>query len=498
MLKIGVGIFSNKIKSAGDKTRSEKFMNRLRNILIAIRNFFWWSAGVVPSVLEKCPTNHAKYTAIGVIMVFIALLASFSFAFFLTSTFSISFPAALPGGVLYGFLIYSLDRAILTSYRKDETGKISIVQRFLLTISLALIIGEPLLLQLFRKEIAFEMAQKSQVVSTDSRQKATARFQTEINSLENANREIQNRRDALKAERDEKENAVIGETEGKVGSGKKGYGEAAKLKEKAFTESDAKYKEYITDSAETLLQNRERLAQIRNEIEEEIRRVSAADTAADGILAKHAALFNIVKTQAGAALVYVPLFVGLLFCETLPLSIKVFGKKSVYDVALETEETETVENFEAEKNRRRNMQNAVADRIADSIVHETNLRDDGERKVAKKMKAEILRNIENIEAKAFNRPKDAVGFGAEITVEVVGQDDLQIKLQLPENVRREISLQELGGDIQTIAAEIGAEDLKLAKAFSSKGHEIWQDLPLLPQLESDQKLILQFAPVTTI
>ena len=466
-------------------------MKRLKRLAIIIRNFFWWSAGVVPSVLEKCPTNHIRYTAIGVIMVFIAVLASFSFAFFLTSTFAVSFPLALLGGILWGFLIFSLDRVILTSFRKDETSKISIVQRFLLTISLAFIIGEPILMQLFAKEIKLELAQKGQTVSTDARKQATERFQTEIDDLENKNREIQSRLDALKTERDEKEAAVIGETEGKVGSGKKGYGEAAKLKDKAFQEADAKYREAKTETADILSNNRERLAQIRREIEDEIRRISAADSQADGVLAKHAALFNIVRREAGAAFVYVPLFLSILFLETLPLSLKVFGKESVYDAALRTEESEAVETFETEKTRRRREQNAVADRISESIINETNLRDKDERRVAEQRRAEILRNIA---AKTFDGQKSAINFGSEITVEVVGQDDLTVKLQLPENVRREISLQELNGDIKTIAAEAGAENAKLEKAFSSKGHEIWQDLPLLPQLERDQKLILQFAP----
>lgn len=480
-------------------------MNKLKKLSIIVRNFFWWSAGVVPTVLEKCPTNHARYTAIGVIMVFIALLASVSFAFFLTSTFSISFLAALPGGVLYGCLIYSLDRAILTSFRKDETGKIAIIQRFLLTISLALIIGEPLLLELFRKEIASEMAQKSQSVSTDSRQKATARFQSEIDSLEKSNQEIQIRLDTLKTERDEKETAVIGETEGKVGSGKKGFGEAAKLKEKAFLEADAKYREFKADSAETLLQNKERLAQIRKEIEEEIRRISSANTESNGVLAQHEALFNIVKSQPGAALVYVPLFIGLLFCETLPLSIKVFGQKSVYDVALETDESTLIADFESEKTRRLNMKNAVENRISVAIENDTvvNLRNEKERQVATRLIAEILREFE---AKAFFNRQTAENsggkFGEEIEIEVVGQEDLTVKLQLPENARRETSLKDLAGDIQTIANEIGAEDLnlklKLKKAFSSKGHEIWGELPLLPQLENDQKLVLQFEPTATI
>ena len=474
-------------------------MNKLKKLAIIIRNFFWWSAGIVPPVLEKCPTNHAKYTAVGVIMVFIAVLASLSFAFFLSSTFIISPVAALLGGIFWGILIYSLDRAVLTSFRKDETSKIAIAQRFILTISLALIIGEPLLMRLFGKEIAFEMARKSQTVSADSRQNATARFQSETDSLITANKEIESRLDSLKAERDAKENSVIGEIEGASGSGKKGDGPAAARKSIAFQEADAKYKEFKNESAEILSNNKARLAEIRGEIENETKRIGTANTEADGVLAKHEALFNIIKTQPGAALVYIPLFFGLLFLETLPLSIKVFGKKSVYDSALEAEETEIVTEIEAEKRHLRNIRNAVKDRISNSIINDAieKLRNKNERKVAEKISAEVLREIEN---KACNRKvseKSSVKFGEEIVIEVVGHNDLQIKLQLPENVRREISLQELDADIQTIAGETGSENLKLSKAFSSKGHDIWKDLPLLPQLESDQKLILQLEPIQT-
>ena len=479
---------------------SETIMNRLKTLALHIRNFCWWSAGIVPSVLEKCPTNQIKYSAIGVIMVFIAILASVSFAFFLSHTFVISPVAALFGGVIWGILIYSLDRAVLTSFRKSDTGKISIIQRFILTISLALIIGEPLLIQLFSKEIALEMTQKGQTVATVSRQNVTARFQTEIDTLTNDKNEVENRLESLKADRDAKENAVIGEIEGTSGSGNRGKGIAADRKDSAFQEADAKYREFKSESVETLLQNKERLAEIRGEIENETKNIGTANVRADGVLAKHEALFGIIKTQPGAALIYLPLFFGLLFLETLPLSIKVFGKKSVYDAALAAEETETIENIATEKNRRQNMQNAVHDRISDSIItgEIADLRDQDEQKIAEKIKTEILHDIEG---KTFRRratEKSNVEFGREIVVEVVGYDDLQIKLKLPESVRREVSLLELNGDIQTIADELDEDSLKLVKALSSKGHEIWNDLPLLPQLENDRKLVLQFEPVQTV
>lgn len=478
---------------------NDSIMNKVKNISTKIRNFCWWSAGVVPTVLEKCPTNQMKYTAVGVIMVFIALLASVSFAFFLTQTFAMPFFIALLIGFVWGFLIYSLDRVILTSFRKNDTSRAAVIQRFILTIALSLIISEPLLIFMFRKEIALEMARTSQTVSAYSRRNATGRFQSEIDALETANNNIESRLDALKADRDEKEKAVIGEIEGISGSGKKGKGIAADRKDEAFREAKEKYVEFKTDSAVTLSENKARLAEIRAEIENEIKNISAARTEADGVLAKHEALFGIVKSQPGAALVYLPLFFGLLFLETLPLSTKVFGKKSVYDAALEAVEDEAFEEIISEKNLLQKMRKAVGDRISDAVAENRieDLRDADEREIAGKLKAGILRNLGK---RTFSQngisAKSPAKFGREITVEVVGFDDLQIRLQLPENVRREIPLDELQADIQNIANETGSENLKLAKAFSSKGHEIWKDLPLLPQLENDQKLVLQFEPET--
>lgn len=143
-----------------------------------IRRSLWSAAGAVVPVLENCPTEHNKYAAIGLLMIFIGALASVSFAFFLSATFGISIAAALPFGLVWGGLIFCLDRVLLTSYRKGETGKISVVQRFLLTAAIAIIIGEPLLLHFFQNEINLELAQKSQIVLSDAREKSEARFKS--------------------------------------------------------------------------------------------------------------------------------------------------------------------------------------------------------------------------------------------------------------------------------------------------------------------------------
>ena len=294
----------------------------------------------------------------------------------------------------------------------------------------------------------------------------------------------------------------MGEVEGTSGSGNRGEGIAAKRKDVAFKEADAKYTQAKTESAESLTRNNTRLAEIRTEIENETKAAAKAKEQARGVLARHEALFAIVKSDAGAALIYLPLFFALLFLEMLPLSIKVFGKMGVYDRMLEAEESRQIveinERHEFEKEnlvRSRQLQKNLADKLTQIIIDGgiENLRDENEIRVARILQADALRMTEN---EVFNRQAAAfetADFASEIIVEVVGHEDFAVSLHIPKKAQKALSLKNLSGDINKIAAAVG-EKLQLSKAFSSANREISASLPLLAQLENDCKMFLEFKP----
>ncbi len=478
--------------------------NQNNSIGEQIRHLLWTAAGAVVPVLEKCPTEQTKYTAMGLLMIFIALLASVSFAFFLSANFGISFLSAIPFGFVWGGLVFCLDRVLLTSYRKGETSKISVAQRFLLTAAIAITIGEPFLMHLFESEINLEMTQKTQVVLKDARENAASRFKAETVSLVKADKEINTRLDSLKADRDAKEQVVITETEGKSVTGKAGFGIAAKQKEIAFKEADGKYKEYKTESADALKKNSERLAEIQTAITDETKQIAAANSQAKGVLARQKALFSIVRNDLGAAFVYIPLFMILLFLETLPLSLKVFRKKkSVYDTKLESVESGQIAEIEeadkfkkAELEHSRKLQNSITEKYREIILNgkTEGLTDENEIRTLTVMKTEALRAIEKAAFERQAEAFDCAEFGDEILVEVVGHDKFEFLCQVPKHARKSFTLETIGGDIGRIAEKVG-KNLRLTKAFSSLKREISATLPLLPQLENDCKLLLLFEPV---
>ena len=127
------------------------------------KEFSWWCAGADRGLLRMCPGDHSKYTGIGTVILFTALMAFFSSSYAL----SIVFPEAgkdfstlgLAGGLFWALMIFFLDRFITNTMYSD--GKVSIskdeiiggLPRILIAIFLGIVISAPLELKIFDKEI---------------------------------------------------------------------------------------------------------------------------------------------------------------------------------------------------------------------------------------------------------------------------------------------------------------------------------------------------------
>lgn len=251
-------------KTANAKDEREPLPTRLKYLL-------WWCAGADVAALKECPTDHAKYTAVGMMMLVVPCVATVSFSFFVQQSFGVQMFAAAICGAAWGALIFILDRLILTFHRKGKREVWRALPRLILSVSLALVVSEPLLLHFFQSEIELEMQRGGQEVVTEARAKAEARGQTEKDALLKANADWQKRLDELRRARDERQAAVIGEIEGTVGSGIKGAGLAARQKQEALQEAKDEYEKTRAEFAPLMLENKKRQEQLRAETEAEWR-----------------------------------------------------------------------------------------------------------------------------------------------------------------------------------------------------------------------------------
>ena len=126
----------------------------------------WWIAGATPEILEKYPSEYAKFSAIGMTIAMtciVAFVSGMSAAWYFSSSIFASFCF----GLFWALLIFCIDRALVVTMKKStkpmsgtqklfESLKI-IVPRAVLAILVALLMSIPLELIVFEDLILAEL-----------------------------------------------------------------------------------------------------------------------------------------------------------------------------------------------------------------------------------------------------------------------------------------------------------------------------------------------------
>ena len=125
---------------------------------------FIFCSGASVDLLEKCPRfETTKYVCIGLTVFFTALLAVIS-SFFAFSLIFNDIPLTILFSLLWGAIIFNLDRYIVSTMRHDENkfkDFIKIIPRLIVAFLIAIIISKPLEIQIFKNEIQSHLMIKS-------------------------------------------------------------------------------------------------------------------------------------------------------------------------------------------------------------------------------------------------------------------------------------------------------------------------------------------------
>ncbi|HWR01382.1 MAG TPA: DUF4407 domain-containing protein [Chlorobaculum sp.] len=321
-----------------------------------LQRFFWVCAGTPAEIIEKYPTEHAKYLGIGATIFFTALFAGLSGGYalyFVFSGTSVAWVASILFGVLWGLAIFNLDRYIVSSIRKTSKGVTQLYQaspRFVLAVLIAVVIARPLELKIFDKEIhdklreRYLLDQKAQIVKVQETFKdkyaleiaRIAKYQAEYDEL---SRETGRLREELKAE-------VFGDRTGTT-SGVSGYGTYAKNKEAVVQGKDARLA-YLTRELAALEEflNRQKAAEGMNNqmmLSEDILEKKAARAGfADRNWALGALTHSTddVSRSSASAVSFITLL--LIAFECAPLIVKLLSDAGPSDVDIRETETRII------------------------------------------------------------------------------------------------------------------------------------------------------------
>jgi hypothetical protein len=312
-----------------------------------ITTFFWHCSGADLEMLKKCPTESSKYVGIGATIFFTGLFAALSGAYALYTVFD-SIVVASVFGLVWGLMIFNLDRYIVSSMRKEGRPAREFtlaIPRILLAILISIVIAKPLELKVFDKEIQPELIVMEQEAYARQEAQLRTRFTPTIDSLKSVVQFLKTEM-ALKAEkRDELRRLAQEEADGTGGSRRRNLGPIYKVKK---ADADAAELELLQLTGENQLRISVLEKNIRATDSSMISQLNALEkTKINGLAARMEALSRI--TSNSAAVTWAHWFIILLFIaiETAPVFVKLISSKGPYDNLLKITEhgfaTEEVE-----------------------------------------------------------------------------------------------------------------------------------------------------------
>lgn len=324
-----------------------------------ITSFFWFCSGANTGLLQKCPTESSKYAGIGATVFFTGLFAALAAGYSLYTVFD-SIIAASVFGIIWGLMIFNLDRFIVSSMRKD--GKFSrellmAAPRILLAVLISVVIAKPLELKIFEKEIKPELTVMEQQKFGLQESIIRQRFGDEQDSLKKEIQILKNEITARQVKRNELTRIAQEEADGTGGSRRRNPGPIYKIKKSDADKAEKELEEITSRNSTRISGLEKKLDESDAAVLKEI--ASLERKKIDGPAARIEALDRI--TQESNAILWAHWFIILLFIaiETSPVFVKLISPKGPYDNLLkveehgfESQETELVARVNAETKER--------------------------------------------------------------------------------------------------------------------------------------------------
>ena len=310
-----------------------------------IRYFFVLCSGSDRALLDTCSEGEQnKYAGIGATVFFTALMAFIASSYALYTVFDSVYPA-IGFGLVWGLLIFNLDRFIVSTIRKRDSFWKEMLQaspRILLAVIIAVVISKPLEMKIFEKEINQVLLEEKNQMTLNNQQQLALQYTP---AIEQKKAEIAGLKEEIRlkeAATDTLYETYIAEAEGRKGTLLLGKGPV-------YAEKREKHDASLAELQALRQQNSERISSIEAEIGAlEQGYAQAVDTSQpvidgfDGLMARIDAL--------GKLPWFPSFFIFLLFLaiETAPILVKLMTPKGPYDFKLEDEET-AVSSWVAQK-----------------------------------------------------------------------------------------------------------------------------------------------------
>ncbi len=309
------------------------------------QKFMMMCSGANLHILKKTPSEWNKFSGIGAIVLFTAVFATLSAGYAMFTVFDHLW-AAIGFGVLWGLMIFNLDRYIVSSIKKTGSAwnqVLMAIPRLILAIFLGIIISKPLELKIFEKEVNKQL---NTIIQRNKKQ-----LQVEINGrvlqqsgpFETEKKQIAEKTAFYQAAYDsaavELEREILGTKTG-LTSGKEGYGSNAKRKAELKEQRKLELENFQKQSAPRLEYLDKEISKVYTNLETERNKTETFEDKFNGFAARLQALDELGKNSAIIALAASFIMGLFITLEISPVLIKLISSVGPYDYLLEKTEND--------------------------------------------------------------------------------------------------------------------------------------------------------------
>ena len=296
-------------------------------------------------ILKKTPSEWNKFSGIGGIVLFTAVFATLSAGYAMFTVFD-DLWISIGFAILWGLMIFNLDRYIVSSIKKTGTWWNQIlmaIPRLILATFLGIIISKPLELKIFEKEVNKQLNTIIQRNKTKLQAEMTGRILQQSGPFDTEKKQIQAKTIAYQKSYDsaavELEKEILGK-QSSLTSGKVGYGTNAKRKAELKEQRRQDLENYQKQIAPRLEYLDKEVSKVYTNIEKERDKTEIFEDQFNGFAARLQALDELGKNSAiiGVAAAFIMgLFITL---EISPVLIKLISSVGPYDYLLEKTEND--------------------------------------------------------------------------------------------------------------------------------------------------------------
>lgn len=335
--------------------------------------FFLMCSGADTNILQNSSkAEQIKYVGIGGTVFFTAVMAFIASSYALFTVFN-NYYTAIFFGLVWGLLIFNLDRFIVSTIKKQENKWNEVLQatpRIILAVIIAIVISKPLEMKLFEKEINQVLLTKKNELTLANKNQITNQFTLEIEKFQNEIIALKNEIDLKETETNTLYETYIAEAEGRKGTKLLGKGPVYKEKREKH---DAALQELQLLKHENKTKISEKEAQIKTVTEQQNNLITKSQPIIDGFDGLMA------RIDALNELPWIPsFFIFLLFLaiETSPIIAKLIAPKGEYDFKFQEHENALKKWIIQKENQREKLLNtdiALNEEIYNELANEKEL-----------------------------------------------------------------------------------------------------------------------------